>query len=175
MGAHHRIFVAALLGFAAIAFLDPLAATAQEEERPQMRELDRGPPEHVSYPPGDVPWKDGPASFEAGSQVAILEGDPGADGVFTLQLKLPDGFAIRPHWHPNVERVTVLQGTFLLGAGEQMNRESAERLPTGSYTAMPPGMVHYALAEGETIIQLTSVGPWEINYVNPADDPRTRD
>ncbi|MGA9523970.1 MAG: hypothetical protein WBV82_21090 [Myxococcaceae bacterium] len=39
---------------------------------------------------------------------------------------------------------------------------------------MPRRMVHYAIAEGETIVQLTSVGPWEINYVRPEHDPRKR-
>jgi hypothetical protein len=24
----------------------------------------------------------------------------------------------------------------------------------------------------ETVIQLHGVGPWQINYINPADDPR---
>jgi hypothetical protein len=38
--------------------------------------------------------------------------------------------------------------------------------------AMPPGMQHFAFAEGETVIQLTSIGPWEIHYINPEDDPR---
>jgi hypothetical protein len=33
-------------------------------------------------------------------------------------------------------------------------------------------MKHTAWAEGETIIQLHGIGPWQINYVNPADDPR---
>jgi hypothetical protein len=33
-------------------------------------------------------------------------------------------------------------------------------------------MRHFAVAKGETVIQLTSIGPWQINYVNQADDPR---
>lgn len=155
----------------------PTAEPAAEEEAqvPTMRELDRGPDQHVLYTPETVEWQDGPASFEPGSKYAVLEGDPAEDGLFTMQLRLPDGFVISPHTHPNVERVTVLTGTFLLGSGETVNAEAAERLPPGSYTAMPPGMVHHAIAEGETVVQLTSVGPWEIDYVDPADDPRKRD
>lgn len=139
-----------------------------------MRDLDKGPAHHVTYRPADVPWRAGPASFEEGAQFAVLEGDPAAPGVFTMQLKLPDGFVINPHWHPNVERVTVLEGTFLLGSGDKVDREAAARMPPGTYTSMPPEMVHHAIAEGETIVQLTSVGPWEINYVHPKHDPRTR-
>jgi quercetin dioxygenase-like cupin family protein len=70
--------------------------------------------------------------------------------------------------------VTVISGTFLLGAGEVLDRYATQRLEPGSYTSMPPGMRHYAVADGETVIQLTSVGPWLINYVNPDDDPRLR-
>lgn len=137
--------------------------------------VDEGPDHHLIYPAGEIEWQEGPASVEDGIKVAVLEGNPSEAGVFTLRLKIPDGGYISPHWHPNVERVTVISGTFLLGSGEEMNRQNVERLESGSYTSMPPEMVHYAIAEGETVIQLTSVGPWIINYVNPEeDDPRVR-
>jgi hypothetical protein len=32
-------------------------------------------------------------------------------------------------------------------------------------------MHHYAAAKGETVIQVHGVGPFVVNYVNPADDP----
>lgn len=139
---------------------------------PTMIALDKGPGRHLTFVPGDVDWRDGPGSFDPGSQFAVLEGNPAEDGVFTMQIRMPDGFVINPHSHPNVERVTVLRGTFRLGSGEQVDPQAATALPAGSYTSMPPGMVHYAVAEGETVVQLTSVGPWEINYANPDDDPR---
>jgi len=33
-------------------------------------------------------------------------------------------------------------------------------------------MKHFAWAKGETVIQLHGIGPWKIEYVSPADDPR---
>jgi hypothetical protein len=39
---------------------------------------------------------------------------------------------------------------------------------------MPKGMRHYAAAKGETIIQVHGTGPFDITYVNPADDPRKK-
>lgn len=137
--------------------------------------VDHGPDEHVTYRPEEIEWQDGPASLEPGTQYAVLEGDPGKPGVFTMRLKFPDGGRVAPHWHPNVERVTVLSGTFQLGHGEVVDMDKVESLEPGSYTSMPPGMRHFAIAEGETIVQLTTVGPWEIHYVNPDDDPRRRD
>lgn len=85
---------------------------------------------------------------------------------------MPDGYVIPPHWHPVQERVTVLSGTFHLGQGKAVNRQAAQALAPGSYFSLAPRMTHFAVAEGETVIQLTSMGPWQINYVNPADDPR---
>lgn len=145
-----------------------------QDGTPSMRDMDKGPERHVTFRPNEVKWQAGPPSFERGSQMAVLEGDPGAEGVFTIQLKVPDGFVIRPHRHPNVERVTVLRGTLHLGSGTNVDKKAAESLPAGTYTSMPKQMVHYAIAGGETTIQLTSVGPWEIEYVNPEDDPRKR-
>jgi hypothetical protein len=37
---------------------------------------------------------------------------------------------------------------------------------------MPQGVRHFAWAKGETVIQVSGIGPFEVNYVNPADDPR---
>jgi quercetin dioxygenase-like cupin family protein len=138
-----------------------------------MRDMDKGPEHHMTYTNSDIEWKKSPA-LEPELRVSVLEGNPAESGVFTLRIKIPDGGYISPHWHPNVERVTVLSGNFLLGKGEKMDKNKADRLEPGSYTSMPPGMRHFAVAEGETIIQLTSVGPWVINYINPDDDPRKR-
>ena len=139
-----------------------------------MRDMDKGPEHHIILNANDQKnWQQSPV-LEPDIKVAVLEGNPSESGVFTLRIKIPDGGYISPHWHPNVERVTVLSGRFLLGSGEKMDRTKVKKLDPGSYTSMPPGMRHFAIAEGETIIQLTSVGPWEINYINPEDDPRNR-
>ncbi|MFU8806870.1 MAG: cupin domain-containing protein [Bradymonadaceae bacterium] len=135
---------------------------------------DRGPDQHLEYQPHEIQWQAGPGSLDEGSQFAMLEGDAGEFEVFTMRIRMPDGFVINPHWHPGVERVTVISGTFRLGHGEEVDVGATTPLGPGSYVSMPPGMRHFAIAEGETIIQLSSVGPWEINYVNPDDDPRQR-
>jgi hypothetical protein len=117
-------------------------------------------------------WKDGPASLPAGAKMAILEGDPSKDGPFVMRLMLPDGFKVQPHWHPKVERVTVLQGTFNLGMGEKFDKSATREMVAGTFGFWAAGMRHFAWAKGETILQLHGIGPWTINYVNPAHDPR---
>ncbi len=136
--------------------------------------VDKGPEHHLIYEPGEIKWKDGPGSLEPGAQFAILEGNPGKPGVFTMRIRMPDGFRIAPHWHPNVERVTVVSGTLRLGSGKKFDREATKPLKAGSYFSMPPGMGHFVIAEGDTIVQLTTVGPWNINYIEPKDDPRKK-
>jgi quercetin dioxygenase-like cupin family protein len=124
------------------------------------------------YPPASVDWKPGPAAIPAGAKVAVLEGDPTKEGPFVVRFQFPDGYHIPPHTHPKTERVTVLSGNLYLATGETLDRDSAKKLPAGSFGYWPAGMKHAAWSEGETVIQLHGIGPWQINYVNPADDPR---
>ena len=76
--------------------------------------------DHGLIAPNDVLWGPAPASLPAGAQAALLEGDPAKPGPFTLRIRMPDGYKIPPHYHPAVEHVTVLQGTFVLGMGEKV-------------------------------------------------------
>jgi len=105
--------------------------------------------------------------------MAILEGDPAKEGFFTMRLKLPDGYRVLPHWHPRTERLTIIQGIVNLGTGERFDTAATQTLPAGAYSSMPPKMPHFAWMRGETILQLSSIGPWEVVYVNPTDDPRS--
>jgi len=141
-------------------------------EAPAPEFVDEGPPEPLMFQPDDIEWQDGPGSLEEGAEYAVLEGDPGAEAVFTMRIRMPDGFRINPHTHPAVERVTIISGTFHLGHGEEFDRDAATGLEPGSHFSIPSGHPHFAEMEGETVIQLSSIGPWEIEYVNPEHDPR---
>jgi quercetin dioxygenase-like cupin family protein len=167
MGVNGATSLATILALAALAWAGPAAT-----QETGSRIIDPIPDNHMILGPDDVEWRDGPASLPAGARFSVLEGDPSQRGFFTLRLRLPDGYVIPPHSHPGVERVTVVQGTFRLGMGDRVDPTATRALRPGSYFSMPPGMTHFAVAEGETVIQLTSIGPWQVNYVNPADDPR---
>lgn len=124
------------------------------------------------YATADVKWKDGPASFRPGAKMAVLEGDPTKEGVFTMRVWLPDGFSIQPHFHSNVEHVTVISGTFNVGMGEKFDKSASREMKKGTFGFWPAGMRHFAWVKGDTILQLHGVGPWTITYVNSAEDPR---
>ena len=127
---------------------------------------------HTLLPAEKIEWGPGPASIPPGAEAVVLHGDPSEEGLFALRLRLPEDYAIPPHTHPQPEIVTVISGTFHVGMGETADRDEAEALPAGSFFAFQPGMAHYAFNDEETVIQLNSTGPWELNYVNPEDDPR---
>src|SRR5262245_27650951 len=130
--------------------------------------------DHVRVRPDDVKWGPSPPGLPAGAQAAVLMGDPGKAGPYVIRAKLPDGYKIPPHWHPRAENVTVIRGTFMLGQGDRFSADATEPLPAGSFVSMPPAMRHFAWSKGETVIQVHGMGPFEITYVNPADDPRKR-
>lgn len=125
-------------------------------------------------PADQIAWSEGPPSIPPGAQAASLYGNPGAEELFALRLKLPADYHIPPHTHPRPEIVTVLSGTLLLGHGEAADRDAAEPLPAGSFFALEPGHAHFVYADGETVIQLNSSGPWALEYIDAADDPRTQ-
>jgi quercetin dioxygenase-like cupin family protein len=131
-----------------------------------------GAPHAIVVQPDQVTWSPAPPSFPAGAKAAVLEGDPKKEGLFTMRLSFPDGYRIPPHFHPAIERVTVIKGTFQVGMGDKFDASALTSLPAGTYAALQPGTRHFAKAKGNTVVQLNGVGPWKLTYVNPADDPR---
>ena len=129
---------------------------------------------HVMVLPDQLKWGPAPPSLPPGAQVAIIDGDPTKSGMFALRLKFPDGFSVAPHWHPTDEHVVVLSGTFMMGLGDKADVSSMHSLPAGAFSKIPQRTNHYARAKGETIVQVYGTGPFELNYVNPADDPRKK-
>jgi quercetin dioxygenase-like cupin family protein len=130
--------------------------------------------EHIALAPTELEWKAGPAALPAGARAAVLSGDPQKPGPFAIRFRAPDGYRIPPHWHPADENVTVISGTFHLGAGDTFDESKGKEFPAGGFTAMPAGMHHFAWVTGETEIQIHGIGPWDIKYLNPADDPRLK-
>jgi quercetin dioxygenase-like cupin family protein len=129
---------------------------------------------HGIVSPQEIKWGPAPAVLPPGAEAAVLFGDPSKEGLFALRLKLPQGYSVPPHTHPVDEVVTVISGTFGLGMGETADRGAAQPLPAGSFFALPPDTAHYVFIDQETIIQISTVGPWGLTYVNPEDDPRQK-
>jgi quercetin dioxygenase-like cupin family protein len=128
--------------------------------------------EKNAFTPDAISWVAAPPVVRPGAQFAVLEGDPTATtGDFTIRLKMPDGFRIAPHWHPNRENVTIISGTFKVGMGDEFAPGKMKAFAAGSFAFLDPNMHHYAMASGETIVQVHGQSPLQFNYVNPDDDP----
>jgi quercetin dioxygenase-like cupin family protein len=130
------------------------------------------PADHAFFAPDQLQWKDAPPSLPPGAKAAVLEGDPRQEGLFTMRLQIPKGYRIPPHWHPAFEHVTVISGAFHMGLGDTFDASKGHRIGAGGFTWMAPGTRHFAWVEEETVVQVHGMGPWQLYYVNPADDPR---
>ena len=128
---------------------------------------------HVMITPSELKWSDVP-SLPPGAKIAVIEGPMSEAVPFTVRLRFPANYKIPAHWHPAVERVTVLSGTFHMGVGDKLDPQNATPLTPGSIAIMQPKTNHFAWTKDETVVQLNGVGPWGITYVNPDDDSRTK-
>jgi quercetin dioxygenase-like cupin family protein len=127
---------------------------------------------HAAVAVEEVEWGPAPPSLPPGAQAAALFGSPREEGPFVLRLKFPAGFVVPPHRHSKDELVTVISGKFGVKSGEKLDTASGTALPAGSFFHLPSGVPHYAWADGETIVQINGVGPFDVTYVDPTDDPR---
>lgn len=119
-----------------------------------------------------IKWGPAPAVFPAGVRMAVLAGDPGQPGVFTLRLELPAGTRVQPHFHLTDEYLTVISGTFLVGMGDSLDVAKSTVLPAGGFVTVPANMHHYASARGRTVVQVSAMGPFVLTYVHPQDQPQ---
>jgi len=128
---------------------------------------------HAQAAPAEKPhWGPAPAVFPMGARMAVVSGDPTKAGPFTVELAMPSGYKIPPHFHPTDESVEVKKGTLLVGMGDTFDASKAKPMKAGEKGSLPAKAHHFAAAQGATFITVTSMGPFGMTYVNPADDPQ---
>jgi quercetin dioxygenase-like cupin family protein len=125
-------------------------------------------PAHPIVTPAELKW----TPLLPGSQMAVVSGDPSASGPFVIRIKSAAGAEIPAHWHPTTENVTVLVGTFEVGMGDKLDPAKLTAMHPGDFVSMPATVHHFAKAETESIVQVHGMGPFAVNFVNPADAPR---
>ena len=122
--------------------------------------------------PKDIKWGPAPPSLPKGAMVAVLQGDPSKPGPFVVRLQTPGGYKIAPHWHSQDEYLTVISGTLYIGMGDRYEPSIARGLAPGGFHFLPARAHHYAYAKKPTVVQINGNGPFDITYINPADDPQ---
>jgi uncharacterized RmlC-like cupin family protein len=126
---------------------------------------------HTIMLPKELKWADAP-SVGREAKIAVIEGPLNQAVPFTFRLRMPANTRIAPHLHPAYERVTVLSGTLHFAHGDSFDAAKTVALTPGSVAIMPPGAPMFGYTTEETVIQLHGTGPWGLQYLNPADDPR---
>ncbi len=119
-------------------------------------------------------WGPAPAVFPAGAKMAVVSGDPSKAELFLVELSMPNGYKIPPHFHPTDEVVEVKEGTFLVGMGDTFDLTKAKPMKKGDKGSVPANMHHFGSAQGATIVAVSARGPFAMTYVNPADAPQKK-
>jgi len=125
----------------------------------------------VMMNPGDIKWGEAPPVLPKGAQLAVLSGDPGKPGYYTIRLKAPANYKIAPHWHSLTEDLTVISGALYLGMGDRMEPAAAHAVKAGGYHHLPAKQHHYAFTKAVTVVQISGEGPFDINYLDAKDNP----
>jgi hypothetical protein len=60
----------------------------------------------------------------------------------------------------------------VVGLGDNFSPDALEVLREGGFIIAPAGTPHFARTRGITEVQFHDVGPFQLTYVHPNDDPR---
>lgn len=120
----------------------------------------------IQITPENIKWIDAPPPLPSGSMIAMLEGNPKQEGIFTIRAMLPPYFKIPAHYHPKDERVTVIEGAVYVGFGDVTDTANAIKFTAGCYYVNPMESHHYVFTQSEgCVLQITGLGPWGLNYI----------
>ena len=154
----------------AVAWAAGPAAPAQPASEPTQP----APEMHAITSMSEIKWGPQPPALPPGGEAAVMAGDPAGTGFVSLRAKLPAGYKVPPHFHPTDEHVTVLSGAMTFGMGDKVDAKTEKTVKAGGYFTAAAQMHHYAIAKTATVIQVDFIGPFELTYINPADDPRNK-
>lgn len=143
----------AILGSVLVCGMMILGAPAASAQPPDQ------PAAFVALTPDQLKWVDFPG--RPGVKLAMIEGDMKKAGPFTVRMMFPANYKLAAHWHPGIEHVTVISGTFYVGAGDGSDPAAAVALPPGSAAVIQPKTLHFGYTKEAVVIQAHGMGPWE--------------
>ncbi|MGN6588773.1 MAG: cupin domain-containing protein [Sphingomicrobium sp.] len=123
-----------------------------------------------------VKWMDAAgAGLPAGAKMAVVSGDPTKATNFKVQIKMPADYTVPPHHHPTDEVVRVRSGSLSYGMGDKVDKSNAGTLTDPkTHVTMQAGMNHWVFTSAPALVEVTGMGPFQIVYVDPKDDPRNK-
>jgi uncharacterized protein (TIGR02246 family) len=117
-------------------------------------------------------WQDfTPPGFTPGMRLAVINGDPGKPGPYTVRLQFPAGYRFPVHYHPGVENLTVVSGPFQLAMGNTADWSALKTYSPGDYIYIPPRHAHFggSASTGSSVIQLHGIGPFQVIVGPPSN------
>src|SRR5258708_20295262 len=84
-----------------------------------------------------IKWGAAPPTLPKGAKLAVLYGDPGKPGPFTMRLAPPANYKIAPHWHSQTENLTIILGTLYLGMADKAVAKETRPLRAAAYPSLP--------------------------------------
>ena len=121
--------------------------------------------ETAIMPASAIKWNDFQLpGFDPGVKLAVLSGDPGSNGPYVLRLQFPAGYRFPVHYHPGIENLTVVSGTFQLAMGNTADWSAVKDYGPGDFLYMPPRHAHFggSSAAGPSVVQLHGQGPFQV-------------
>lgn len=131
----------------AICALGLLGAVAENPKEKSKSHAAMSAEKHVVLNTGEMQWGDAPPFLPAGAKFALLQGEPGKKGVYTIRLKVPSGYRIPPHIHPTTENVSVISGAMNFGMGCTFDEKNGRKIKAGGFASMPARMAHFHLGQ----------------------------
>jgi len=127
------------------------------------------PASHDIVAPDQLVWK----PLIPGAEMAVVFGDlDKKGGLYVIRIRSKGEVKVPPHWHATDEHITVLEGSFSIGSGEQFDASKLQEMKVGAHAMMPAGVRHFSLTKADNVIELFGEAPFVVNFVNPEDDPR---
>lgn len=127
-------------------------------------------PTPIFIEPDQLNWGEIPAF--PGALCAILTGNPSKEGFYLLRLKLPANYKVAPNWQTKTIFVTVISGSYHIGVGDKFDLQQGKTLGTLSSVVIPSKSHLYFWTTQEAVLQIHGLGPWDIHFIDPAQDPR---
>ena len=106
--------------------------------------------------PADIKWVESPS----GAATAVLVGDPSKPGLYVVLNKWHAGHMSRPHFHQNDRFITVISGTWWVGAGTKYDPAHTKPVVAGSFVTHFGKGIHYDGAkDGDAVLEILGMGP----------------
>ena len=87
-----------------------------------------------------------------GAEIAVVNGNPAAEGAFVIALRFAAGGMIPPHWHPGETRVVVISGEAVVGIGDVADLEHTPALKPGGFAVIPAEAHHFEAGKTASVI-----------------------